>query len=197
MKKFSFIALSLALVSFIHGDLVFRKISSHVSMSVHKDLSFVPMAAQTKYGQQSAPMAVYESADQDVKLVARLIQEAVDSNAKPMYKNQDANKSGGKDIKLESMFRKSALASQFDNIKFHQDTIKEIEGNKFIVYEYTATASGVDSKGEKTVTTSYAYYQICFIKNKTYIFNFYCPEDRREEWKSSAAQMMNSIKIRK
>jgi hypothetical protein len=142
-------------------------------------------------------MALYETADQDIKLTARLIQEKVDTNAKPMYKNPESNKPAQKDIQLERMFKKSALASQFDAIQFLQDTVKVINDNQFIVYEYLADASGVDATGLKTITKTYAYYQICYLKNKTYIFNFYCPADRKEEWQKAANQMMNSIKIRK
>lgn len=197
MKKLSILFLSLIFFSFITGDYNSTRISSHVIMNIQKDLIAVPKYAETKFSEQTAPMAVYESADQDVKLVVKLKLEVEDSTNKPKFKSNEAKKSTAKDIDLEKMFKKSSISASFDAVTFHQDTIKEINGTKFIVFEYTADASGMDEKGAKTISTTYAYYQIAYVKNKTYIFNFYCPADRKAEWQKHAGVMMNSINIRK
>ncbi len=197
MIKYIYLTLAISFFSFVKGDFINRKISSHVSIDIPKELLLVPLSAETKFAQQVAPMAMYESADQEAKLVVKLITEVIDTNAKSIYKNPSSNQIPSKDINLERLFKKSSLSSQFDAITFYQDTIKIIDGNRFIVYEYSATASGIDEKGVKTTSKTYSYYQICYVKNKTYIFNFYCPEDRKEEWKANASLMMNSIKIKK
>lgn len=196
MKKYLLLALVGLCFSFVTGDLTSTKISSHVTMDIHKGLNLIPAGSLSKYQKQIAPMAVYETVDQEVKLVARLIKEANDSTKKPIFSNPAAANST-RDIKIEHMFKRSALLSQFDKITFHQDTIKTINDNDFIVFEYTGTVSGVDNKGEKTTSETYAYYQICYKKNKTYIFNFYCPEAMRTDWEKDAGLMMNSLKIRK
>ena len=198
MKKYVLIALTILLFSFIQGDFVSTKISSHVSMDLAKELVLVPLNdVDLKYSKQNAPMAVYETTDQDIKLVVRLIKEAEDTTSKKMFKNPEASKAQTKDIVLEKMFKKSSIASKFDAVTFTKDTIQEINGNEFIVFEYNAEASGVDAKEVEIKTETYVYYQICYIKNKTYIFNFYCPKDRQAEWQSKAILMMNSVKIRK
>ena len=198
MKKHLLIAFTALLFSFTSGDLVNTKISSHVSMDIHKGLTLVPAnkSYSGKYLNTIAPMAVYETTDQEVKLIVRLIKEAVDSTSKKVFKNPEASNKT-KDLAIEKMFKKSALMAQFDNIIFYQDTVKTINGNDFMVFEYTATSSGVNAKGEETTSEAYAYYQVCYTKNKTYIFNFYCPEEMREDWQKNTSLMMNSLKIRK
>lgn len=196
MKKIISLASVLVLFSFIGSDIVLTKVSSKLTMGIHKNLALVPTSNLSKYETQIAPMAVYESGDQEAKLVIRLIQEAPDSTQKALFKNPDAKKTSDRDIKLEHLFRKSAIQSQFDQVVFHQDTIKEVNERPCIVYEYTSSLSGVNQVGETTSSETYVYYQLYFIKNKTYVLNFYCPADDREEWQSAAAQMMNSVKIK-
>lgn len=198
IQKYVLIALTGVLFSFINGDLVHTKISSHVSMDIHKEMSLIPanQSYSGKYLSAITPMAVYETTDQEVKLIVRLIKEAVDSTSRKVFKNPEAaNKT--KDLGIEKMFKKSALMAQFDEITFYQDTVKTINGNDFMVFEYTAKSSGVNAKGEETTSEAYAYYQVCYTKNKTYIFNFYCPEEMREDWQENTGLMMNSLKIRK
>ena len=197
MKKYILLALTAVLFSFINGDLVNTKISSHVSMDIHKSMNLIPASElNLKYEKQVAPMAVYETVDQEVKLVARMIKETTDTTSRKIFKNPDA-KNIDRDLNIEKMFKKSALMSQFDEITFHQDTVKTINGNDYMVFEYTATVSGANAKGEETTSVTYAYYQICYTKNKTYIFNFYCPEEMRADWQENAGLMMNSLKVRK
>ena len=141
-------------------------------------------------------MAAYHSADKDAKLIIRLIQEIEDTTTHKRFKSKEAKKAVKKDLALEKMFKKGSLVNQFDDITFYQDTIVEVNGRQSIVFEYTGTLSGVDQNTEKITTTTYSYYEIIYVKNKTYILNFYCPEDRREEWQARAKRMLNSVKIR-
>jgi hypothetical protein len=189
-----------AMASFISVDFANTRISSHLTMDIDKRLNLVPSnAIDIKYTQQNAPIAVYETLDQEIQLSVRLIQEGTDTSKKPkrQFQNPEANKAFERDINLEKLFKKSNLMAQFDQITFLQDSLKTINGNQFIVYEYEAEINGVDSQGKPLSSLTYAFYQVAYIKNKTYIFNFYCPLDQKEKWQESANKMMNSINIRK
>ena len=198
MKKYILLAfVALIAVSFTPlGEYVSTKVSSHLNMDIHKDLEVIPVVALSEYEKRQAPMAAYHSADKDAKLIIRLIQEIEDTTTHKRFKSKEAKKAVKKDLALEKMFKKGSLVNQFDDITFYQDTIVEVNGRQSIVFEYTGTLSGVDQNTEKITTTTYSYYEIIYVKNKTYILNFYCPEDRREEWQARAKRMLNSVKIR-
>lgn len=197
MKKFLILALAALAFSFtIADDFISTKVSSHLNMSIHKDLEVTPVVALSEFEKRKAPMAAYRSEDQDAKLIIRLIKEVADTVTSKKYKNREAKKSTQRDLKLEKMFKKSSLLNQFEKITFYQDTIKEINGKESIVFEYTGSLSGVNQNEEKITTTTYSYYQIVYVKNKTYILHFYCPEDRKAEWQAHAQTMLNSVKIR-
>jgi hypothetical protein len=185
--------------SFVCVDLVNTKISSHVTMDIRKDLNLVPANGQSALDRQNAPMAMYETVDQEVSLTIKLIQEGVDTTKKMkrQYQNPTANQEIVRDVNLERLFKRSSLIAQFDAVNFLQDTIKDINGEKFIVFEYTADASGIDAQGKQITSSNYCYYQIAYIKNKTYIFNFRCPIEMKDNWQKDTQLMMNSVKIRK
>lgn len=200
MKKSLFLLLMcvIACFSFIQGDLVTTKISSRVTMDVHKNLNLIPISAATRQGETTAPMAVYESTNQEARLVARLIKEYSDTTVKAKFKNRDARKANSeKDLDLERLFRKGALFSQFDKVELIQDEVKNIKGRDFIVFEYVGTLKGVNSLGEETTSKTYIYHQLTFIKERNYIFNFNCPEAEKSIWQDHVNDMMNSVKIKK
>ena len=200
MKKGLFLLLVLAIscFSFIYGDLVSTKISSRVTMDIHKDLNLIPISAATRQGETTAPMAVYESANQEARLVARLIKEYSDTTLKAKFKNPYAKKANSeKDLDLERQFRKGALFSQFSSVDLIQDEVKNIKGVDFIVFEYVGTLNGVNSLGEETTSKTYIYHQLTFIKGRNYIFNFNCPESEKATWQEPINAMMNSVKIKK
>lgn len=197
MKKFLIIAVATIAFSFtVLDDFVSTKVSSHLNMSIHKELEVTPIVALSEFEKMKAPMAAYRSEDQDAKLIIKLIKQAEDTVTSKRYKNKEAKKSTKRDLTLEKMFKKSSLMNQFEEITFYQDTIKDVNGKQSIVFEYTGALSGVNQNEEKITTTTYSYYQIVYVRNKTYILHFYCPEDRKSEWQSRAQTMLNSVKIR-
>jgi hypothetical protein len=189
---------ALSALAFVVTDLKNTHVSSHVTMDIHKDLLVVPSnVVEIKFAQQQAPMAMYETADQASKLTIRLMKQQDDTTTKLVFANPEAKKTQFKDLKLEFQFKKVGIASQFDEIQFLQDTILKINGIDFMVFEYLATTTGQDALGKPITSETYAYYQTAYVKNKTYIFSFYCPKEDQTQWQANAKAMMNSVNIRR
>jgi len=196
MKKALYILPILVLCSFFGvQDFVTTKVSSHLTMDLDAQLSSIPDEDSTaQFKSNVATMALYQSADEDANLSVKLFKESRDTLTK--FKNRDANKAKDRDLFLEKMFRKSSVINQYDDVEFYQDTLMDINGKQTIVFEYTGTTSYKNQNDDIVQKKIYSYYQLMYSKNKTYIITFYCPEDRKSDWQSSAKTMMQSIKIR-
>jgi hypothetical protein len=99
---------------------------------------------------------------------------------------------GGNDLELLMEFQKSNLAALFDDIEFKDSGIKKVHKYDMAFFEIN-TASKFSRSFEKKFTL--LHYAV--VDNRVLVFNFSCPAERKDELRSVAWQIMESLKIAK
>lgn len=101
------------------------------------------------------------------------------------------------DTELMYGFYKASINNLFDEVEFIQDEIREINGQAFIVFEVVGTIKDDNAFSARTPTKSYTYIQYTSWKDQVLLFNFSCKERLRNQWQTTAKEIMESIKIKK
>lgn len=135
------------------------------------------------YGMARTPMAVFADELKDVSIIV---------SVKPLPSgNVDEL-----DINLEKSFKRAALSSSFGEVKIIKEEVKEINGYKAVVFEFDSSISGKDSKDEPVVSKNYNYIAYLYKKDREYSVNFNTPATLKEDWKTDASLIINSIKVK-
>lgn len=110
--------------------------------------------------------------------------------------NQSATHWRNSDIELAKGFIKASLNNMFHKVKVHQEDIREINGNIFIIFEIETRING-DSYGLETTAPilKYSYLQYLIVKGRMYVFSFHSPIQLMNKWQPVAGEIMNSIKV--
>jgi len=134
-----------------------------------------------KYVSSRTPIAMYSSKDRRVDL-------GINSNIMQFIE--------GDEEKLRSFYR-GTFETLFDEIEYFQDTIKEINGRKFVVFEFLSTLKEENAFSGPSVERNYTYIQYTSYNDQVLLFNFGCKPRKMSEWKPVVKEMMESVKIRK
>jgi hypothetical protein len=135
------------------------------------------------YGMARTPMAIFADEMKDVSIIV---------SVKPLATGNVEDL----DLKLEMQFKKSALLSSFTTLNSIKEEVTEINGFKAIVFEFDSEISGKDGKGEPVSSKNYNYVAYLYKKDREYSVNFNTPATLKEEWKSDASLIINSIKVK-
>ena len=100
------------------------------------------------------------------------------------------------DTKVVYGFYKASLNALFDEIQFIQDTIREINGREFVVFEFVSTLRDENVFSTKRGERNYTYIQYTSYKDQVLLFNFGCPARLKFEWENAAREIMQSIRIK-
>lgn len=93
-------------------------------------------------------------------------------------------------------FYKASINNLFDTTVFIQDEIKEINGRKFLVFEFTGTIENDNAFSSRGPQKNYSYIVYTSWNDQVLLFNFSCKARLMNQWKEVADYMMNSIKIK-
>ena len=133
-----------------------------------------------KFVSSRTPLGVYTSEDRTIDL-------GINTNVMPWIK--------GDEEKLRS-FYKGTYETLFTEVEYFQDTIKEINGRKFIVFEFLSTLKEENAFSGPSVERNYTYIQYTSYKDQVLLFNFGCKPRLMQQWKPTAKEMMESVKIK-
>lgn len=133
-----------------------------------------------KFVSSRTPIAVYTSED-------RTVDFGINTNIMPWV--------DGDEEKLRS-FYKGTYETLFDEVEYFQDTVKEINGKKFIVFEFVSSLEEENAFSGTKNARYYSYIQYTSYNNQILLFNFGCKPRQLNEWQSVAGEMMESVKVK-
>ena len=101
------------------------------------------------------------------------------------------------DIELAAKFFKSGIYNLYDRVDIISQGIHTVNKKKFIFYEFESRVNGNKMKEtERQAIFRYAYVQYYIGKNRTLVFTFSCPKDRKPEWQETVREMMKTVKLK-
>lgn len=182
MKKILLLsALLLALSGFSQDKIIKHQINEDISYEVPS--SFVLMSSgerMQKYVSAREPLAMHSSMDREVDLGVNWNQmQWMDGEEETIYG-----------------FYKASIQSMFDEVEFIQDEIKEVNGKKFIVFEFVSSLKSENAFSETKSSRNYTYIQYTSYNNQVLLFNFGCKARLMSQWQPVAQSIMNSVKVR-
>ncbi len=181
MKKL-ILLYSLLLFGFAPTKLVKTKVADGITISLPSTL--VPMATDdlaNRYPSVRAPLGAFTNVDRDSDFSV----------------NISATQWPDADIELAAQFFKSGIHNLYDRVDFISEGIQTINKKRFIFYEFESRVNGNKMKEtERQAIFRYAYVQYYIGKDRTLVFTFSCPKDRKPEWQETVRAMMKTIKLK-
>ncbi|MBX2967268.1 MAG: hypothetical protein KF845_14075 [Cyclobacteriaceae bacterium] len=162
--------------------LVRTKVTPQISVLLPKD--FRPMD-DLDFGQRypsvRKPIAAYTNPD-------RVVDFSINVSATQW---PDAN------LEMAQKFFKAGLTNLFDNIEFASEGIHEVNGKRFIFFEFESRVRGNPMElSQREPVLNYTYIQYLVEPGSTLVFSFNCPRRIRHDWQETAGKMMTGIKIK-
>ncbi|MEO5602182.1 MAG: hypothetical protein ABIR06_14780 [Cyclobacteriaceae bacterium] len=182
MHRLFLMLFSLLLVAFDQPKLVKTKVTDDISISIPKD--WKPMDGldfTERYPSVRAPLGAYTNAERNADLSI----------------NISATRWPDTNLEMAQRFFKSSLSNMVDRIQMIHEGSREINGKKFIYFEFESRVNGNKSQlGNADPILKYTYLQYLIEPHRTIVFSFNCSRADRPAWENSAAAMMKSIKIK-
>ena len=158
------------------------KISKELTMSLPEELQ--PMTGQErrqKYVSDREPIAMYTNQDGTVDFGI----------------NQNSSSWSSSDYGVLRDFYRAGILNLYDEVDFYQDTLKEINGRAYIVFEFRGIVYGKEESFKGTQALSkYIHIMYTLKDDRVLLFNFSAPYSQRRRWDRTVALMMNSIQIK-
>jgi hypothetical protein len=102
------------------------------------------------------------------------------------------------DLRIMKSFYKANILGLYDEVEFLTESIEDINGRKFAVFEFVSTVNDVEGTTiNQNSISKFIRIQYAIVKGKTVLFNFSCPARVREQWAPIARQTLQSVKISK
>ncbi len=180
-----FIMILLIFISFnLFGQEKLTKIKIEKELEFKIPVSFTMLTPEeiiNKYLSSNAPMAMYGN-------VRRTTEFGV---------TKSPTRWSEKDSEILLDFYKSSITSTYTKVHFHKETIVEMNGQKFMALEFTSSFKDTNSSALASQRSVNKYTNLYYaLRNGSlYVFNFSAPAKEREKWKSTANNMMKTIKF--
>ena len=163
------------------GKLLKTKVNDDITMLLPQEFTSMSDGERIdKFVSSRTPLAIYTSQD-------RTVDFAINTNIMPWV--------DGDEEKLRS-FYKGTYETLFDEVKYFQDTVKEINGKKFIVFEFESSLADENAFSGTKKESYYSYIQYTSYKNQVLLFNFGCKPRQMREWQPVAGEMMESVRVK-
>ncbi|MEO9870300.1 hypothetical protein [Ekhidna sp.] len=181
-QTISILSILLALQSFAQTFSTV-KVGPDEKISLQIPDSFISMTDQDRMKQvysSKVPLAMFANENQDVTLgINYNIMQWTESDTELIYG-----------------FYKASVKNLFDEIEFIQDEIKEINGRKYIVFEFVSSITDDNAFSGTRSSKNYTYIQYTSYNNQVLLFNFSCKARLMSNWQPIANEIMNSIKVK-
>lgn len=179
MKKLTLPFLVLCLLSFSSDKLIKVKLNNEVTVFIPE--SFTPMTKEDmeiRYQSYRVPLALYT--DQ-----SRLVEFGV---------NRSFSRWQPEDIEMMGEFYEASLLELYDKVTFIEKGIKEINGHKFVFFEFQSVVYPENDYQDSARKYTYLMYGLS--EGTTYLFNFTCDQYLQKEWQLTAQKIMDQIKLK-
>ena len=182
MKK-SILVLLLLIPAFLFCQvkLVSTKINNDISLKIPTD--FIIMASRdriNKFVSSKIPLIVYTSMDKEINF-------SVNTNI--------IQWSDGDEITLRN-FYKASFEALFDEVEYIRDTIEDISGQTFIIFEFVSSLKDENVFVGRITIRNYTYIQYTSYEGQVLLFNFGCNASLMNQWQSVAEEIMQSVSIK-
>lgn len=179
MKVILMLVTGLLLCSSTNEKLVKVKLDDRVTVSIPE--SFMPMTTEDmgqRYESYRKPLALYTDP-------SRLIDFGV-NRAFSIWQEDD----------LETMkeFYQASILELYDKVDFIDSGIKTVNKHEFVYFEFESVVYP-DNDFQGSVT-KYTYLMYALSEGTTFLFNFTCPKNMRQEWQPTAQAMMAKVKVK-
>ncbi len=162
--------------------LVKTDVTDNISMSLPE--GFMVMTDDdmaSKFITHKKPMTAYTTYERDIEFSV----------------NKSNTKWTVEDMHIMQSFYKSSISQLYDEVNFIREGIYEINGRKFVYFEFASKVAGdKNSISKKSAVSKYSYIQYTIIDKKTILFNFSCPFWSKDNWKNTVTEMMQTVKIK-
>jgi hypothetical protein len=157
------------------------KLNDHVSIMLPKDFrTMTDSEIAERYYTYRKPVAMYTSPEGEVDFGL----------------NVTATQWKAEDLEILKSFYKSSINKMYTEVKFEREALEEINGRKFIIFEFSAVVRPDQKESlQMKARSSYTHIQYTVHNEKVYVFNFTSPYTLRAKWKPVAASLMKTIKI--
>lgn len=182
MKHLVWIILLVSFSALAQEKLVKTNITDNISMSLPE--GFMAMTDDDmaeKYITHKKPMTAYTTYERDIEFSV----------------NKSNTKWTVEDMHIMQSFYKSSISQLYDEVNFIKEGIYEVNGRKFVYFEFASKVAGdKNSISKKSAVSKYSYIQYTIINKKTILFNFSCPFWSKDKWQNTVGEMMQTIKIK-
>jgi hypothetical protein len=172
----------LMMSSFVPDRLVKTRVAEGISASLPPEL--LPMTLDDiaqRYPSVRAPLGAYTNLDRTVDFSV----------------NISATSWPDGDVDMAKKFFKAGLFNLYDRVEIIQEGIHIMKKKKYIFFEFESRISGDRRRqGLQDPILRYSYIQYLVQPNRTLVFTFSCPRDLKEDWQSTAGEIMNSLRVR-
>lgn len=181
MKKIICIGLFFnAAIIFSQEKMLKHQINSDISYQVPESFTLMSSGDRIqKFVSSREPLAMHSSVDREVDFgVNWNPMQWIDGDEEMIYG-----------------FYKASINSMFDEVEFIQDEIKEINGKKFVVFEFVSSLKSENAFSNKS-SRNYTYIQYTSYNDQVLLFNFGCKARLMNQWKPVATEIMSSVKVK-
>jgi hypothetical protein len=133
----------------------------------------------TKYFTYRKPLAMFTNQDQTVDFGF----------------NVSATAWSYDDLELLQKFYKSSIKNLYTNVTMLQEGIKEINKQKYIVFEFVSEINADKNNPIQQSKRTYSYLLYTIVGEEVYIFNFTTPASMQNYWSPTADKVMKSLKL--
>lgn len=162
-------------------DLKKTEVNEHITISLPESFErLTGNEVNQKFISSNAPLAVFSDPTRTVDLSV--------NTAFSRWREED--------ISLMMSFYKSTIMGLYDEVQFNKETIEEINGRRFAIFEFVSTVRADEEAIINTRQVSkYTYIQYTIVNYKTVLFHFTCPVRARGTWAARAEEIMSTVKI--
>jgi len=169
--------------SFQKVKYVKTKVNESITLSLPEEFTLMDEAElNSKYVSAKTPVAVYTDYSKTIDLGINIA-----------YSRWNAE-----DLEIMMSFYKSNIMGLYDEVQFITETIQEINGRDFVVFEFLSKVN--DTEGttiDNSSISKFVRIQYTIVKSKTVLFNFSCPGRMKDKWAPIAKEILESVKISK
>lgn len=158
------------------------KVNEQLTISVPQDWHAMDIMDFTqRYPSVRAPLAAYTDMDRQVDFSV----------------NISATQWPDTNLEIAQQFFKASVKNMFDKVTILQEGIREVNKRKFIYFEFESSLNGDQTQENlRSAVGKYTYIQYYLEPGRTLVFSFNSPVRFKGQWRETAQEMMERIKIK-
>ncbi|MEO9965528.1 MAG: hypothetical protein ABJF11_07065 [Reichenbachiella sp.] len=179
----TFLSLSLVFINLLAGNLTKVEVTEEITMMIPDDFRLMTDdEVASRYFTTKRPVAIFT--DESVNIDLGI--------------NQSATQWVEEDLEIMVSFQKSNIYNFYDQIDMISQGIKEVNGLKAAYFEFVSMVNPEkQSFRSQSPVRKYTYIQYMIVGKNSWVFNFTCLVQLKEEWQATLPDIMNSVEFQK